>query len=879
MPVNTRHLGWQVIPCIVVLVYSCCPIQAAAQGSGSSVQLSPGDLSFGSQVTGTLGAPQIEAVTVQNSNAAGITFNSVVLAGKDSADFSVQSDTCSGANLTSGSCEIGIVFQPTAVGNRSAVLRINDDASGSPQTFILQGKGVAPKLNSVVIGPSNPSVVSDSQFQLTAQGIYNDGTQKDITNAAIWTSSDQRVATVQQGLVTGVRSGKAFINAALQGVADRQELDVQYQIVFTRQPHNTPVSQEIVPGITVQVLDNGSPVGNLTVTIDLGPNAPNPAVLSGKRKQDTGQDGTATFQHLKLDYFGNGYALVASTFSPGGPSSALSASFNETRVGDPCLGPNPACSSGCPDADGDGLNDAWEIAGGIDINGDGVIDEKHDLILPDADPDKPDVYVKYDYMVATTTSAIGTPPHSHQPPEAAIQQVVDAFATHGVTLHIDPRHDVIPEVLVTTLDANPAIACAGSDFVTMRTLRARYLGNRKWAYHYGVFAHNATLPDTGTPSNCPADAECASFPDPLGSGTSELPGSSFIVAFGADVDQGFTDGIERWAGTFMHELGHNFGLKHGSLAAPAPQTCLTYKPNYVSVMDYSYQNGIGVAAQPGSATPRICNTDTDCPVGSHCTDDLGGASGGNVCYRADYSREKLLDLNEFSLNEPLGVDGPLGDIDIVRYYAFGNLLSGPSVGPIDWNGDGNAMEANEQVDLDNSGAANETLFTANDWEIAKGEFSNFNFKFQCTTAFAAGAGEAVLAQVQSSSITAELGLNYAREHHILHPPAAVSLLSNLACLNGSVAAAPPGTLQMALAGSASLDVNQVELSSLSFHGARPANITVEDVNNDGIPDLLLQFRRSEVRWPPNAARVRLTGWLKNSRSFVGEAELSIGCPR
>src|SRR5262245_42280879 len=45
-----------------------------------------------------------------------------------------------------------------------------------------------------------------------------------------------------------------------------------------------------------------------------------------------------------------------------------------TGVGATCGGPLPACSSGCPDADGDGLNDAWEIAGGIDLNNDGVID-------------------------------------------------------------------------------------------------------------------------------------------------------------------------------------------------------------------------------------------------------------------------------------------------------------------------------------------------------------------------------------------------------------------------------------------------------------------------------------------------------------------------
>ena len=93
-------------------------------------------------------------------------------------------------------------------------------------------------------------------------------------------------------------------------------LAVEYQIVFIPQPHNTPVGKEISPGVTVQVRDNGSPVEDVPVTIDLGPNPPNPAELSGDRTRITGEDGTVTFEHLKLDYLGNGYTLVASTLGP-----------------------------------------------------------------------------------------------------------------------------------------------------------------------------------------------------------------------------------------------------------------------------------------------------------------------------------------------------------------------------------------------------------------------------------------------------------------------------------------------------------------------------------------------------------------------------------
>ena len=65
-----------------------------------------------------------------------------------------------------------------------------------------------------------------------------------------------------------------------------------------------------------------------------------------------------------------------------------------------CLGPDtPACNGTCADSDGDSLNDAWENAGGVDLNGDGLItDSTHDLLLTGADPHKPDVFVQYDWL-------------------------------------------------------------------------------------------------------------------------------------------------------------------------------------------------------------------------------------------------------------------------------------------------------------------------------------------------------------------------------------------------------------------------------------------------------------------------------------------------
>jgi hypothetical protein len=412
----------------------------------------------------------------------------------------------------------------------------------------------------------------------------------------------------------------------------------------------------------------------------------------------------------------------------------------------PCVpGAPAACAALWTDSDGDGLSDAWESAGCVDMNCNGSCGDAGDIPLPGADPLVPDIYIRYDYMVATVTNDVGTPPHSHQPPAAVLEQVRQAFAAHGIALHWIAPGGPIAEHRVATRDPAPAAACAGPDFVTMHDLRAEafaaYAGAlgpslQHPAYHYLVFAHNATLPDTSLGSLCPADPECFGFPDSLGAGSSDVFGDDSIVALGADLDQGFTDGIERIAGTTMHEIGHNLGLKHGSLAAGWPQTCLTYKPNYVSVMGYWYQNGITVATAPGSTAKMPCATDADCvsgvcanPDACHCTDDLGAA---NYCYRLDYSSSQLRNLNEATLDENVGVGGPPGDQDIIFFSASSNFALGATVGPVDWNANG-SIDSSVAVDLDDdNGTPNTTLQTTTDWD-------KLEFAFQCSPSWGAGA--------------------------------------------------------------------------------------------------------------------------------------------
>ena len=74
--------------------------------------------------------------------------------------------------------------------------------------------------------------------QLTATLVLADGSTRDVTDTATWTSSDESVATVDSsGLVTAVAEGTATITATTQGLSGTSEITVT----------NPPESLEVEP--------------------------------------------------------------------------------------------------------------------------------------------------------------------------------------------------------------------------------------------------------------------------------------------------------------------------------------------------------------------------------------------------------------------------------------------------------------------------------------------------------------------------------------------------------------------------------------------------------------------------------------------------------
>ena len=114
------------------------PQQVPLSGTGTTAELSPTSVSFGSETVGTTSA--VKTVTLKNVGTTAITITSITIAGTDPGDFG-ETQTCGSSLAASASCTISVTFKPTVTGNRNATLKVTDNAAGSPQQVALLGTG------------------------------------------------------------------------------------------------------------------------------------------------------------------------------------------------------------------------------------------------------------------------------------------------------------------------------------------------------------------------------------------------------------------------------------------------------------------------------------------------------------------------------------------------------------------------------------------------------------------------------------------------------------------------------------------------------------------------------------------------------------------
>jgi hypothetical protein len=476
------------------------------------------------------------------------------------------------------------------------------------------------------------------------------------------------------------------------------------------------------------------------------------------------------------------------------------------------------------------------------------------------------VVLHYDYLVADN--------HTHDPEvvaPGAIQEFVKAFADHGIAVIIDPHHTAIPESVLSAIYFPTLVFGAGNcggapGFVNFYDVKAAYYHPKHPRTHYVIFGH--TIVSTA------AEGEC----DPSAfSGFAELPGQNFVIAMTQLVFAGTPASFQSFvvASAVMHELGHNLGLHHGGgIGIFGDDT--NFKPNYISVMNYNHIfSGIPEADAVGSANLRSCNRDRDCSGDGGSCIDLGTLDvPAKACLRLDYSSHLLPTggntpgaLNERDLNELAGLGSGTSDM---FFFTDGQcrFQMAPSTGPVDWDGDGSPTNehasAHVTADLFCPTSFRLTLPGFNDWEALAGKL------------------DATEAENEANSgaprpVAVEKDLETLRQKHLLYPPRPAEIVVHPGCPLSSVPLAPgqPGTVTITIPGTGSLDVSQVDLSSLNLHGIKPLNATIVDADGDSRPDLVLTFDSAQLHLNPEKKEVRLTGWLKNSQRFVASAPVTI----
>ena len=313
------------------------------------------------------------------------------------------------------------------------------------------------------------------------------------------------------------------------------------------------------------------------------------------------------------------------------------------------------------DTDEDGLPDHWE-SNGLTVGGQLI-----DLPAMGSNPLHKDIFVQTNWLDSSGSIVL-------KPRPAALQKVIDSFknapvsnpdGTSGINIHIDagPNSIMNPR---TSKKWN-SLSRAGS-FAYTSAFGSNYSnGIYDWKDFdlfktfapFGQSPQSLSFFQTGRSPVFRLALFVDTFAGQGNSGiTRSLPATDFIISLGQFPPQQY--GTIAQAGTFMHELGHSLGLKHGGIDH------VKYKPNFISIMNYSFQ--------------------------------FSGLIKADNSPEVSYSRKTLDTLTETNLNESVGINDP--DYRTVWYApATGCVVQKSTQTSIDWNVNGIFNETGVSADL------------------------------------------------------------------------------------------------------------------------------------------------------------------------------------
>ncbi len=139
----------------------------------------------------------------------------------------------------------------TAVASGSSA--ITASLSGVSGTAMLTVSASTATLTSIAVTPNSASIAVGATQQFTATGTYSDGSTKNLSSTATWTSGTTTVATISaSGLATAVASGSTTITASLNGVNGKATLTVSAASQGVTSIAVTPNPGSIAVGATQQ---------------------------------------------------------------------------------------------------------------------------------------------------------------------------------------------------------------------------------------------------------------------------------------------------------------------------------------------------------------------------------------------------------------------------------------------------------------------------------------------------------------------------------------------------------------------------------------------------------------------------------------------------
>ncbi|WP_254626281.1 hypothetical protein [Myxococcus sp. CA039A] len=223
----------------------------------------------------------------------------------------------------------------------------------------------------------------------------------------------------------------------------------------------------------------------------------------------------------------------------------------------------------------------------------------------------------------------------------------------GVSLHL------VVDQQIAAVDADPDLNPVWTDFDKLKAKSKYFAASRGPFFHYMVIANH--------------------YDGDYSSGISRgIPAHDLVMTLG---DAGDSTALQL-AGTIMHELGHNIGLRHGGTDNA------NYKPNYLSIMNYEYQ--------------------------------FYGFTIGGVANVLDYSRVRVASFNEATINEVAAFApvAPSKEADLARISGLrfneAQVIGNASTN-IDFNGDGDVSTASYSRDFNRNGVVDVFPVSQNDW--------------------------------------------------------------------------------------------------------------------------------------------------------------------